>query len=326
MQHNSGRKPRPRRDSLPTTWKKAWRALAANAALELIPRGTSFGVSIVASPLAGGIVGKATKRALRYMLHRYTHVYEQGEIRLSELIGREIPDRRYKGVGDFWATVLQHGLDDGALVEISGLLSAYGPLMPAHPMSRPGYTVEGWEALGEIESEDTEEYDARDGFIYGDRVIRLSRPRRQKYYAGLYDPYFGISNVSIPLYVDQAVFGRRHRDLKALWLYPMVAGKIVRLKGRLIQIPSYYEQFDGQLPGQYCKLPSFGLEIFKIDRVVEPDGVTHMAVTVSWDRRGEERMLTHYFNVQDRKQFETAEELLCRAPGKMTTLGVDIFR
>lgn len=49
-----------------------------------------------------------------------------------------------------------------------------------------------------------------------------------------------------------------------------------------------------------------------MEEVREAEGVTHMAVSVSWERREEERMLTHYFNVQDRRQFETAEELLER--------------
>lgn len=310
---NHTKNPQIYKDTLPTTWRKAWRALAANAALELIPKGASFGIAIVATPVGGEIAGKVTKRVLRYMLRRFVHIYEDGEVKLTEVFGREIPDKRYQGVGDFWAKVLEHGLKNDALVEIRGLLSPYGPLTPAHPMSRPGYTVEGWESLGELETEDTEEYDTRDGFIYGDRVIRLSRPRHQKYYAGLYDAYFGISNVSIPLYVDQGAFSPKKpelRELKELWQYPMTGGKIVKVKGRLREIPNFYAQFVPQLPQQYCTLPSFGLEVFKIEVASEHEGVTHMAVSVSWDKRAEERMLTHYFNVQDRRQFETAEELL----------------
>lgn len=312
---NQRKNSRTYKDSLPTTWRKAWRALVANAALEIIPKGASFGVSIIATPVGGEITGKVTKRVLRYMLRRFAHIYEDGEVKLTEVFGREIPDQRYPGVGDFWAKALNHGLSNDALVEVRGLLSPYGPLMPAHPMSRPGYTVEGWEALGELETEDTEEYDTRDGLIYGDRVIRLSQPRHQKYYAGLYDPYFGISNVSIPLYLDQRVFDPKKpelRELKESWQYPMIGGRIVKVKGRLREISNFYAQFVPQFPEQYCTLPSFGLEVFKIEILPEPDGVTHMAVSVSWEKRDEERMLTHYFNVQDRRQFETAEELLER--------------
>jgi len=255
------------------------------------------------------------------MLRRYAHIYEEGEVRLTEILGREIPERRYPSVGDFWAKILRDRPSLGTetpLIQIVGLLSPYGPLMPAHPMSRPGYTVEGWEALGELEAEDTEEYDARDGFIYGDRVIRLSRPRHNKYYAGLYDPYFGISNVSLPLYVDEAAFGRKNRGLRDLWEHAMTGGVIVKVKGRLIEVSNYYRQLAGQLPERYCLLPSFALEVFRIDRLSEADGATHMAVTVSWDRRSEERMLTHYFNVQDRMQFEVAEELLEDSRGDHT--------
>jgi hypothetical protein len=55
------------------------------------------------------------------------------------------------------------------------------------------------------------------------------------------------------------------------------------------------------------------LEVFKIDNIHEPDGITHMAVSVCWPKQGEERMLTHYFNVQDRGQFDIAERLLNRS-------------
>jgi len=302
-------------DSLPTTWRKAWRALVANAALEIIPKGASFGISIVATPVGGEIAGKVTKRVLRYTLQRFAHIYEEGEVKLTELFRGEIPDQRYQGVGDFWTRVLDHGLTNDALIEVTGLLSPYGPLMPAHPMSRPGYTVEGWEALGELETEDTEEYDTRDGFIYGDRVIRLSHPRLNKYFAGLYDAYFGISNVSIPLYIDQGVFHSNKPEVKALkemWQYPMTGGKIVKIKGRLREISNFYTQFAPQLPEQYCSLPSFGLEVFRVEEVIKTNGVTHMAVSVSWEKREEERMLTHYFNVQNKRQFEIAEELLER--------------
>lgn len=304
-----------RQDSLSITWGKAWRQLVSDATLKLIPKGASFGVSVIATPVGGELAGMATKRLLRYLLRRYAHVYEEGEIKLTEFLGREIPERRYQGVGDFWAKILRDRpsfKDEKPLIQISGLLSPYGPLMPAHPMSRPGYTVEGWEAMGELETEDAEEYDTRDGFIYGDRVIRLSRPRHQKYYGGLYDLYFGISNVAIPLYVDTVAFDRKNRELQDLWQYPTVGGKRVTVKGRLTELPNFYGQFAGQLPEHYCRLPSFGLEVFKFEQASEPDGITHMAVSVSWPKRDEERMLTHYFNVQDRQQFITAEELLER--------------
>lgn len=293
--------------------------------MELVTRGVGFGVVIVAGPLGVEIARKGTTRVLRYMLGRFAHIYEDGELKLTEVVGREIPDQRYSGVGEFWTKVVGHGLENDALIEITGLLSPYGPLTPAHPMSRPGYTVEGWEAMGKLETEDTEEYDTRDGFIYGDRVLCLSRPRHQKYYAGLYDAYFGISNVSIPLYVDEIAFRpRRHelRQLRELWQYPMSGGRIVKVKGRLRNIPNFYAQFVSQpsvkssepyrLPEQYCSLPSFGLEVFKIEVLPEPQGVTHMAISLCWDKKGDERLLTHYFNVQDRAQFEKAEQLLER--------------
>jgi hypothetical protein len=90
----------------------------------------------------------------------------------------------------------------------------------------------------------------------------------------------------------------------------MASGKIVKIKGRLIKIRNYYEQLSGQFPEKYCKLPSFGLEVFKIEDLGAAEGVTHMAISVSWNRRSEDRMLTHYFNVQDRQQFVDADNLL----------------
>lgn len=186
-------------------------------------------------------------------------MYESGEVKLSEIVGRTIPDARYPSVSEFWARVVRDGLDTDALVEMSGLLCPYGPLMPAHPMSRPGYIVEGWDVIGDLGVEDTEEYDTRDGFIYGDRVIRLSSARQRKYYAGLYDAYFGIANVSLPLYVDERLVRSEKLELDRLWKYSITAGRIVKLKGRLRRIANYYAQFAGQLPTQYCTLPSFGL-------------------------------------------------------------------
>lgn len=299
------------KDTLCRTLRKIpWGGILGDATLELVPKGAGFAVSLVGIPGAGEIVGRLTKRVLEYTLRRFTHLYEKGEVTLSEVFGRTIPDKQYQGVGDFWAKVIRDNLAPNSLIEISGLLSPYGPLMPAHPMARPGYTIQGWEAIGDLGVEDTEEYDTRDGFIYGDRVIHLSTPRNNKYYAGLYDPYFGISNVSLPLYVDKDAIRAKNMDLRALWEHPMTGGNIVRLKGRLKEIPSFYSQFVNQLPAPHCSLPSFGLEVFEIKPVTAPNGVTHMAVTVSWKKRNEERMITHYFNVQDKSQFEAAEYLL----------------
>lgn len=297
------------RDSLGTTLRKTpWDRLAADATLELIPLGTGFAVSLVGGPLGGLAAKQGIKNVLRYLIHRFTHVYESGEVKLIDIITRTIPDARYTGVADFWANVVRDALDTDALVEISGLLSPYGPLMPAHPMSRPGYTVEGWNALGNIEAEDTEEYDTRDGFIYGDRVIRLSKPRVKKYYAGLYDVYFGIANVALPVYVREELVKSTKHELSDLWKHSMATGRAVKLKGRLMRIKNYYEQFAGQLPTEYCTLPSFGLEVSEVEASRVPNGITHISATVSWRRRTEERMLTHYFNVQDRNQFSVAEQ------------------
>lgn len=294
------------RDTLGKTLKKVpWSRFIADASLELVPRGIGFGVALTGAGVLGEPVVSATERVLEFTLRKFSRVYEAGEVALSEVLGREIPDMRYGSVSEFWAHEERDHLEHDALVEITGLISPYGPLMPAHPMSRPGYTIEGWQKIGNLETKSTEEYDSRDGFIYGDRVIRLATPRQGKYFGGLYDPYFGLSNVGIPLWIDKSASA----EIQERWKVPMVAGLLATLKGRLKKIPNFYAQFAGQLPGRYCNLPSFGLEVFKIDRIFEPDGITHMAVSVSWDRRSE-RMVTHYFNVQDQDQFRVVEELL----------------
>jgi hypothetical protein len=172
--------------------------------------------------------------------------------------------------------------------------------------------------MGELEIEGTEVYDSRDGFIYGDRVLCLSRPRYEKYYAGLYDAYYGISNVAIPLYVDEISLRSNKpdlRQLRELWQHPMAGGKIVKVKGRLREIANFYAQFVKQVPEQYRTLQSFGLEVFKIEILPEPLGATHMSVSICWDKGGEERLMTHYCNVQERKEFEMAEQLLEKGRG-----------
>jgi len=300
-------------DSLSKTWKKAWPTMVSDATLKLIPTGVGYGLSLVASPVGGEIGGIITKRLLEFMLKKFTHIYEHGELNLTEVFGRKIPDIRYQSVGEFWTKVISDKLEENCLVEILGLLSPYGPLTPGHPLSRPGYTVEGWEAIGELETEDTEEYDTRDGFIYGDRVIRLSIPRDHKYYAGLYDAYYGISNVSIPLYVNESIFRSKKpeiKNLKELWNDPTIGGKILKVKGRLRTMPNFYSQFSLQLPPNYCNLPSYGLEVFDVEVSPTLSGVTHMAVSVGWDKQSEERLLTHYFNIQNKAQFKIAEEYL----------------
>jgi hypothetical protein len=293
-----------------TLGKIPWQRLTTDISLELVAAGTGFVLS-PSMPLAGSVLAENTiTRVLEYMLRRFTHVYETGEVSLSEIFGRTIPEERYASVAEFWAKSMQSMISANALIEITGLLSPYGPMTPAHPMSRPGYTIEGWAAIGDLSADSTEEYDIRDSFIYGDRVIRLAKPRRNKYFAGLYDAYFGLANVSLPLYVDQALVKSTKHELSDLWTQPMAAGRIVKVKGRLRQISNYYAQFAGQLPADYCNLPSFGLEVFEIETSMPPNGITHISATVSWKKRSQEKMMAQYFNMQDSQQFSKAETML----------------
>jgi len=299
------------KDTLGRTIKKApWKRIGTDAALGLVSLGTSIAVSPMANLAGAMAVELVAEQLLEYMVCRFTNVYESGEFKFSEFLGRTLPDARYSSVAEFWAKISKQGLPDNALIQISGLLSPYGPLMPANPMSRPGYYMEGWNAIGNLGVSSTEEYDAQDGFIYGDRVIRLSQPRNKKYYAGLYDAYYGIANVGLPLYVDEGVAKSPKHGLFELWNLHNHPGKVVVIKGRLKKLTSYYAQFAGQLPEQYCTLPSYGLEVFSIESSREPDGVTHISTSVSWARANDERLITTYFDVQNPQQFELAEQEL----------------
>lgn len=299
------------RDTFGRTIKKApWKRIGTDTALGLVSLGTSIAVSPMSNLVGAVAVELVAEQLFEYMVCRFTDVYESGEFKLKEFFGRTLPDAKFSSVAEFWAKVDNQTLPENALIEIIGLLSPYGPLMPANPMSRPGYYIEGWNAIGDLGVSSTEEYDAQDGFIYGDRVMRLSQPRNKKYYAGLYDAYYGIANVSLPLYVDEKVVNSSKYGLIDLWTFHNHPGKIVTLKGRLKRLTSYYAQFAGQLPEQYCKLPSYGLEVFSIESSREPDGVTHISTSVSWARANDERLITTYFDVQNPQQFELAEQEL----------------
>jgi hypothetical protein len=303
------------------TWQKTFRKISgprvgADISLALVPVGAGYAISLIAPDAVSITSDIVFPYVLEWVIRKFTQILESGEVQLSEVLGKTIPDARYQSVAEFWCAIDRDGLDTGALIEISGLLSPYGPLIPAHPMSRPGYTMEGWNAVGDLGAENTEAYDSRDAFIYGDRVIRLSRPRFGMYYAGLYDAYFGIANVALPLYVDRSLVKQAKHELDGLWKNPMVAGRVVKLKGRLKRITNYYSQFTKQLPPEYCTLPSFGLEVFEIETSREPDGVTHVSASVSWEKRAAESIITNYFNIQDKRQFGVSEEALEKTRNK----------
>lgn len=262
----------------------------------------------------GLIIGPASifsSQVTDYAVHKLMGTCKSFESDLFEILLGKHSERKFRNVGEFWTGVQKERLEQGAIIEVSGLLSPYAPFIPAHPMSRPGYTIEGWELLGELETEDTEEYDVRDGIIYGDRVVRLSKTRNKKYYAGLYNHDYGISNISIPLLVDSSIVNKKKSGLSNLWKDRFTRGRFVKLKGNLIKILNFYSTFINQVPEKYRNLPSYALEVGEIIESYEPKGVTHIAISVSWqNRKREEKMLTHYFNVQDLDQLKLANELI----------------
>jgi hypothetical protein len=299
------------RDTVSKTLVKIpWNQVPVDIALELVPYSVYSAVLPVAGEALSTASGIVVYNVLDYMIRRFTNVYESGEVTLSEVSRGTIPDARYRGVSEFWAKFERDGLSHGALVEITGLLSPYGPLTPSHPMSRPGYSVGGWKAMGDLEAHGTEEYDEMDSLIYGDRVIRLSEPRYNTYYAGIYDAYYGIANVALPLYLDSDTRQFKKYELHELWKYPQASGRIVTLKGRLRRIKNYYAQLKKQVPDKYRQLPSFGLEVFDIVAIRETEGVTHVSASIGWSHNTQERMITNYYNVQDKDEFIAAEREL----------------
>ena len=185
-----------------------------NAASKLACGGISYFIGLIIGP-----VSIFSSQVTDYAVHKLMGTCKSFENDLIEILLGKSADGKFLNVGEFWTGIKKEGLKRGAIIEVSGLLSPYAPFIPAHPMSRPGYTIEGWESLGELETEDTEEYDVRDGIIYGDRVVRLSKTKNKKYYAGLYSHDYGISNISIPLLVDSLPVGKGgelHKQLQAI--------------------------------------------------------------------------------------------------------------
>ena len=302
---------------------------------------SGFVASMVGGPVAGAAGAEVTERLLHWTIGRFSDVYREGrgtifdralggehkleynsvsqfwtwiERDLAEMLSGRRPD--YRHVPDFWEYI---GMSEkgkgkfGVPIKLTGLLIPYGPLTPAHPMSRPGYSIGGWENMGDLGVEDTEEYDVQDSITYGDRVIRLSRPDKGIYYGGLYDAEFGISIVGLPLYIDKSCLkGKRKGDLHELWEEEISVGIWARIQGNLIALPNFYALID-QTPSQYKRLPSFGVEVLKVERWQSPQGHTHISASIGWERSHRERMLTHYFNVQDRTEFREAETLLQEA-------------
>ncbi|MBI2850063.1 MAG: hypothetical protein HYX80_03360 [Chloroflexi bacterium] len=320
------------------TSKRFARRVLPKAVVKVIASATGYWVSALGSPVVGLAGELATEKLLRWTIGQFCDTYREAEGTIFE---RELGGKdklSYNSVSQFWTWIERdvaalsgkefnprHPLSFWAIMALSekekrkfaipitvtGLLSPYGPLTPAHPMSRPGYSIQGWVNLGDLGVEDTEEYDTRDAIVYGDRVLRLSQPMRGKYYAGLYDAEFGISNVALPLYMDQSCL---RGTLNELWQNAMSAGVWARIRGNLIAVPNFYALIE-QTPELYKKLPSFGVEVTKIEKWSQPMGYTHISASVAWERSGE-KMMTHYFNVQDHAEFEQAESLLQQAREK----------
>lgn len=287
-----------RRDGIiPTIKKVPYAKFTADTAISLTT--TIAGLALQADFATGFTASMVMQKMLLFTLCKFTSIYESGEIRLSEIVGRMIPEQRYLGVQHFWVNAQQDGWYDikkneHPLIEISGVLSSFGPLTPAHPKSRPGYSLEGWDYMGDLSVSDSDEFDTQDDFLYGDRVIRLSSPRQGKFYAGLYDMYYGSSDFCLPLYIDQSIMINKKAGLSHLWQDHLMPGTPVTIKGRLIKTSNYYGQF-ADLPEEARNLPSFGVEVFEVKPLNIPT-VTYISAGVGWDLQDTDRVSTQYFD------------------------------
>jgi hypothetical protein len=225
------------------------------------------------------------------------------------------PEIRTRTVSEFWAIHVPPGIsriEQGISIQIDlGVLLPYGPLIPAHPLCRPAYSPQGWDLVDSnrgLRTGGTPDYDVLDNLLYADRVIRVP-PHKNKYYAGLYDHHYGLSIVGFPLLIDEAIV-KKHPDLLLMWqIGKHATGLPARVQGNLQQVETDYPRLE-LIPKQYRGLPSYGLEVTKIELLKLGPGVTHGAAPVDWLWRGREQELAHYFNLQDLHQFEYVEAML----------------
>lgn len=299
---NSDRKKRSK-DIMELTGKEFKRVMK-DSDIQLMTNLTGFLLSI-----NNPILGFFTSQIMCFILRNFKNIISGGE--LFEAVKGIRREKEYSSVGQFWTEIENDKLEHGTLIEITGLLSPYAPLVPSHPLSRPGYTVEGWESMGDLDTKDTEDYDLQDSLLYGDRIIKLPVSPSKKYYAGLYDYNYGLSNVGLPLYVDTTFTSTKKYGLDTLWKYHYSIGRFVKIKGNLIKLENPYKNFAKQLPKDCIKRQNFGLEVTDMILSENPKGVTHISASVVWfDKEKNEKMLAHYFNVQNLKQLKLADFLL----------------
>ena len=275
-----------------------------NTPIELIAYSTGFFLS-----LNDPVLGYFSSQVTYFILQNFKNIIDGGDI--FEALKGIYPEEKFESVGQFWSKIDDLKLEHGALIEIKGLISPYAPIIPAHPLSRPGFSVEGWEAMGDLDTKDSEDYDLQDSLIYGDRVIRLPKSAKNRYYGGLYDYYYGQSSIGLPLFIDKMFVTKKKYSLSTLWEGVFSAGRLVIVKGNLIKLKNPYTNFIKQLPQDCIDRPNFGLEVKDIILSEPPKGVTHVSTSVVWnDNLKNEKMLAHYFNVQNTKQIKSADLLL----------------
>jgi hypothetical protein len=166
----------------------------------------------------------------------------------------------YEGAEDFWYKGIEvDGLEEDALVRITGVLSPMAPYMPSHPRAKPGYSAAGWETVSKQltaflkqhryptpdDPLEASGYDAIDLVVWGDAVVRPKEMARKKIYAGLYN-FYGKSFECVPVFLDLS----DSRQSKALGElnWPTQSDKTVELTGSVRLMPSYYMSIGVALP------------------------------------------------------------------------------
>jgi hypothetical protein len=189
-------------------------------------------------------------------------------------LGEEIIKKRYDGVydgaEDFWYRgVEQESIADGSKVKITGLLSPLAPFMPSHPRAKPGYSVEGWDAMSarlkslirkrghKPPADPLCDYDEMDNFVWGDVVVRPPLLAGKKVYAGLYNRY-GKSYECLPVFLNG-----QDKTVKRLELNRNY-GHLVDVTGIVRKMPSFYESL-GMVRLIDSRYPCYCVDVSKIN-------------------------------------------------------------
>jgi hypothetical protein len=238
--------------------------------------------SVVADKALGSIferLSKGIKRSFRY---------------LAERAGAEFAES-YTSVSDFWYRGIDAGLSESsAKVEIQGSITLYTPLVPGHPRSRPGRSVQTWvKNRGQSLDFTTESF-----VTWGDGVISLPEANNSKAIIGMYDQYGLAGLAAVPLILDLSNKQQNETYSKLKLGHPRSLS--ARVTGRLVDFPySVTEDFGilpiGELMQGSIKLPNYVVEVFNI----EITGDNPVLYAAQWIGMGDDGLFPIYCNIVD---------------------------